>query len=108
MNGVEGVVKEGKIVLDSLPNWPEGSRVIVRPLQRGDANGTKGERLLRGMTEDEQGDDPESIAKWLAEYDALEPLRISAEEEADLNAWRKKMREYNVEAVRRQMEEGLP
>ena len=60
------------------------------------------------MTEEEQGDDPESIARWIAEFDAIPPLQMTPEEGADMNAWRAKVKAFNIEAVHRQMEEGIP
>jgi len=59
------------------------------------------------MTEEEQGDDPESIQRWIEELRAIPALPITPEQEAALFAWRQKVKEFNVEAVRRQMEEGI-
>jgi hypothetical protein len=57
------------------------------------------------MTEEEQGDTREQIERWIAETDAIRPLVLTPEEESDLLSWREKTREFNLEAVRRQMEE---
>ena len=59
------------------------------------------------LSEEEQGTDPESIARWLEWFDSLEPLRMTSADEAALNEWRAKMKAFNIEAVRRQMEEGI-
>jgi hypothetical protein len=99
MNAIKATWKNGQIVPDEPVNWPEGRRLIVAPEPLSE---------IGGMTEEEQGDDPESIARWVADFDALPPLVLSPAEEADLAAWRQKMKEFNVEAVRRQMEEGIP
>ncbi len=59
---VEGVWKDGRIV----PAGPQAPTKIVK-----------------GMTEEEQGDDPESIERWIAELRAAPPLVMSPEDEAD-------------------------
>jgi len=100
MSILTGVFKNGSILLDHPPpEWTEGERVTVRALPWNE---------VVGMTEEEQGDDPESIERWIAEFNAIPPLEMSAEEEAAMIAWRKKVKEYNLEAVRRQFEEGIP
>ena len=38
-----------------------------------------------GTLGDEQSDDPEAVARWVAAFEAIPPLTMSAEEEA---AWR--------------------
>ena len=35
-------------------------------------------------------------------------LSMTPEQEAELLAWRRQVRAFNLEAVRRQMEEGIP
>jgi hypothetical protein len=57
------------------------------------------------MSEDEQGDDPEAIERWIADVRAIPPLPMTPQEEAHLLAWRRRVKDFNLEAVRRQMEE---
>ncbi len=59
------------------------------------------------MTEQQQGDDAESIQQWIDELRAIPNLTMSPAQEAEILAWRQKVKEYNVEAVRKQMEEGI-
>ena len=40
------------------------------------------------------GDDPASIARWLAWFDSLEPLEFTLEEEAALEAARQERRDW--------------
>ena len=58
-----------------------------------------------GITEDEWRDDPEALAEWDAWINSLEPLEFTAEELKENEEWRKKMKEFNIEAVRRQFAE---
>lgn len=67
-----GTLKNGQVLLDSPAHWPEGCRVLVM-------RATVSEPL--GATGDEQADDPESVERWIAAFDAIPPLEMTAEEE---------------------------
>ena len=84
---------QGRVVLDEPAELSEGCRLIVTPAD---------ETEIRGMTEEEQGDDPASIAKWIAEWDSIPPLEMSPEEEAEMWAWHKRVGDYTIEAIRQQ------
>jgi hypothetical protein len=77
MSAVKGRLENGKVVLAEQVDWPDGTEVRVEPVSNGD-------QLAPG--EESQGDDPQSIARWLAWYDSLEPLILTPEEEAALKA----------------------
>jgi len=95
-----GTFKNGSILLDHPPvDWGEGERVTIHALP--------GEGVV-GMTEEEQGDDPESIERWIEWNRSIPVLEMTAEEEADMHAWREKVKAYNLEAMRRQHEECIP
>jgi len=99
MNAVKATWRNGQVVLDSPAEWPEGRRLVV-------AEETSGE--IPFMTEADQRDDPQSVQEWMDELRAIPPLPMSAEQEAEMLAWRQWARDFNVEAVRRQMQEGMP
>jgi hypothetical protein len=99
MSAVKATWKNGQIIFDGPVNWREGSRLVVREEAPAE---------LEFMTEEEQGDDPESIRRWIDELRAIPALPMTPEQEAELLAWRRKVKQFNVEAVRRQMEEGIP
>ena len=104
MNAIETTVRNRRIEFDAPDELPDGTKLMVdimpaSPKQRFDE--------FEFMTEEEQSDDPAAIEKWIAEVSALPPLTMTAEEEAGLVAWRKKSKEFNLEAVRRQMEDGI-
>jgi hypothetical protein len=46
--------------------------------------------------EEDWSNSPEAIADWLAWYDSLEVLDFTAEEAADLDAWRRRVKEYTL------------
>jgi len=47
-------------------------------------------------TGDEQADDPESIARWLAAFDAIPPLEMTPDEEAEWRAAREAQRAFEI------------
>lgn len=98
MSPITGTYQDGHVVLDTPVDWPEGAKVAVVP--------TQPERVEIGISEDEWRDDPESLTDWEAWIKTIEPLEITPEEEAAISRFQDEMRRYNVEAVRRQMEEG--
>src|SRR5262245_12948530 len=87
MNAVTGTYQNGQIVLDAPADWPDGCRVLVEP-------GPAEETL--GIREEDWPDTPEGIAEWLKWYDALEPLLMTPEEEAEWEAARKASKEYTI------------
>ncbi len=74
-----GIWKNGQVILDGLADWPDGCRVVVIREDALDVVVTGG---------DDQADDPESVARWIAEFDAIPPLEMTAEEEAGWQAAR--------------------
>ena len=85
---VPGTVHEGRIVLETPIDWPEGAKVAVA-LVEAESN-----RI--GISEEEWSDSPEAIAEWIRWYDSLKPLQITPEEEAEIAAWRQKIKEYTI------------
>jgi hypothetical protein len=99
MSAIRATWKNGQIIPDVPVSWPDGCRLVIQVEWPGD---------IPFLTEEEQGDDPAAIQQWIEELRALPPVPVTPEQEAELLAWRQKMKEFNVEAVRRQMEEGTP
>ncbi len=81
MNAIHGTLREGKVEFDELPSWPEGSRVYIQL--------DKEEKEVAVSPDD----DPESIQRWLAWYDTLEPLVMTAKEEKE---WENALREMDA------------
>lgn len=95
MSTIPATFIDGKIVPDVPPDWPNGTRLSIEatPLSP-----------VRMMTEDEQGDDPESIIRWLAATDAIPMARSSPFDDPATIAWRERMRKFNVDEMRKQMQ----
>lgn len=75
MHAIRATWINGQIILDEPVDWPDGCRLTVDP---------KPGPVFVGMTEEEQGDDTESITRWISEFDAIPPLEMTPDEEA---AW---------------------
>ncbi len=81
MKAVHAIWKNGLIVPTQPVDWPEGTALVVEPVDQPDESDPEGDLL---------GDSPEAIARWLAWYETLEPLIFTPEEEAFLRAERKR------------------
>ncbi len=97
MNAIKATWKGGKIVPDEPVNWPEGCEVLVEPLPAAASK--------IGLDESQWRDDSASRADWDAWIRTIEPLEFTPEEEGRFAHFDAQMRRYNIEAVRRQMEE---
>lgn len=96
MNAIKAVWTNGQIVPAESVDWPEGSELIVEPI---DANGGG-----IGQTEDQWRDDLESIAAWIAEVERIEPPTWADGEREEYERYRVEHRRANIDAVRKQME----
>jgi hypothetical protein len=82
-----GIWKNGQVILDGPAHWPEGCRVVVIRECVPDFLGTTG---------DEQANDPESIARWIADFDAIPPLEMTPAEEAGWRAAREAQKAFEI------------
>ncbi len=94
MSHVHATLVDGVIVPDGPLDWPTGTRLVINAAP------------FTTMTEAEQGDDPESIARWLAMADAIPVVASSPFDDPAVVVWREAMRKFNVEAMRKQMQEA--
>lgn len=82
-----GTYRNGRVCPDERVDWPEGTRVDLEA-KPGQEKG--------GLSEDDGPATPEKIAALLARMDEGEPLEMTPEEEAELAAWRQKIKEYTL------------
>ena len=81
MNGLQGTIKNGQIVLDAPGALPEGTRVEVLPIQEA--------RPTFGTREEDWPTTQEGIAALLARMDQVEPGWLSPDDD---DAWRGALR----------------
>ncbi len=86
---IEGTYHAGRVDLDKQVDWPEGCRVRVA--------------LEYGMREEDWPDTPGNREEILRRMEAVEPLELTAEDEAEIAAAHTAMREVTLAAVRKQM-----
>ena len=96
MSAIKATWKNGQILPDEPVDWVEGSELLVEPVSQSD-------RI--GLIESEWRDDPESIAKWIAIVEKIEPLVWADGELEKYERYRQASRAFNIEAVRQQMED---
>jgi hypothetical protein len=94
-----GTWKNGQVLLDEPADWPEGCRVVVTPEESSE---------VHGMTEDEQSNDPEAIARWLSAFDAIPPWQMTGEEEAEWQAARQAVKDYTIAKMNERFSEEGP
>jgi hypothetical protein len=93
------MVKRGRAELLAQPDWPEGTEVLIEP------TAPVTERI--GIDESEWRDDPAALADWAAWIRTIEPPQYTPEEATSMAEVDERMRHYNFEAVRRQMQQGF-
>jgi hypothetical protein len=102
---ITSTVHNGKVEA-ATPDWPEGCEVIIQPVKdtaATDQNDRK-ERPSLGIDEQDWPASPDQKAAWLVWYESLEPLILTAEEEADIAAWRLQIKDYTIANMQKQVE----
>lgn len=89
MSAVRGTYSNGTVKLKTKPDWPENMEVEVSP----------GSGQL-GISEEEQGTDPQSIAEWIAWYRSLEPMDGFDSDFLEKDEWYKKCGYYTPEKLK--------
>src|SRR5207245_1986199 len=96
-------------------DWPDGAEVEIRLARESGDNGDRSmnpdesartpaamdktrrpEETAEEPVEEGWSNSPEAIADWLKWYDSLEPLTLTPEEEADAEAWMRKVNDYAI------------
>jgi hypothetical protein len=89
---IRAVVHDRRIEVPAPDDLPDGSEVLVEVIP------APGEKI--GMDESEWRDDPDAIAEWVSWLETIEPIAF-APDDAFTDAFRR----FNLEAVRKQMQE---
>jgi hypothetical protein len=99
MKAIHAIWKNGQIVPTQPVDWPDGTALSVEPI---------GEPASHEADEDLWGDDPASIARRVAAYEALPPLQMSEAEEAEWQAARQEVKDYTIAKMQSRRVEDLP
>jgi hypothetical protein len=92
MISIDGTFTKGQVVLDGLPDWPEGCRLHIEP-------------VLAEPSDNDAPESPEEIEEWLRWYRSLEPLEFTPEEEAELASRRQKRKVYTIAKTQQRIED---
>jgi len=92
MKWLHGTYQQGKVLLDVVVDWPDGTRVSVCEPDKPSSAHVEDRRVS-----------PQEIHERLARWDATEPLDITPEDEAEIEAAREEFRRVSLDAVRRRM-----
>lgn len=93
MISVHAKWKGGRVVVDEAVDWPEGCELEVHPV------------TVNGSDDDVESNDPAAIARWIAEFQAVPPLEMTAEEEAEWHAARQVQREFELKTFDQRAEQ---
>ncbi len=93
MKTIRMTVKDGRLVSVDPVNLPEG---LVR-----DALVPDDRSAIYGMTEEEQGDSPEEIAKWIADFEAIPPIELTPKGEKWFEEWTAQFRMPSSQAMKK-------
>jgi hypothetical protein len=99
MSAIRGKYTDGKVILDSAADWSDGTEVLVEPAAGG-------EQI--GIRDEDWPATPEGIAALLARMDHVEPFEMSPDEEADIAAWRQRVKEYTIAHMNNGIDELFP
>ena len=100
MIAVHAQWKDGKIIVDEPIDWPDGCDLEVRPVTFNSSESA-----------DVQSNDPEAVARWIAEFQAIPPLEMTAEDEAEWQAAKQAQREFELKTFNQradQIQKSLP
>jgi hypothetical protein len=96
MNAIGATWKNGQIIPDGGVDWPDGCRLIVKP------------ETAAVPIDDDGPATPEEIAQTLAAMASVEPFSTTEEERAEIEAWRKSVKEHTVATMNQEIEELFP
>ena len=99
MTAIKTVVRNGRIEVSTPTDLPDGTVVSLSIAAAVEPE---------AISDDDWDNSPEGIADWLKWYDALEPLLMTPQEEADAEAWMRKVNAYGRANLDKGTEELFP
>lgn len=103
MSTIHGTYKSGHVELDTPVDWPEGVRVEVMPPANNAADRAGEQREKFGMSEEDWPTTKEGIEALIAEWNDIEPMETTPQEQAEFAAAQKAIGDYTKQAVAREM-----
>ncbi|MBI1831225.1 MAG: hypothetical protein HYR84_07235 [Planctomycetes bacterium] len=94
---MKGTVRNGRVETDEPINLPDGTELLITVSKNGSSD-----------VEEAWDNSPEAIAAWLTWCDSLQPMKITAEEQADTAAWLKRQDEHEAAKRDKDIEDLFP
>ena len=83
MNEISGIFRGGRVELADAVDWPDGTPVMVHPHRPDAQPELAGDWRDHWGIDDDLPDPPENRAEILRRMDAVQPLEMTAEEQAE-------------------------
>ena len=99
MKTIHAIWKNGQIIPTQPVDWPDGTNLSIEAVEQPEGSATE---------EDLLGNEPAAIARWIAAFDALPPMRMSEAEEAAWQAARREMKDYTIAKMQERSFEDWP
>lgn len=96
---VKGVIHNGRVEVAEPINLPEGSEVIISCHSNG---------ATMDFPNNDRPMTPSEIAESITAMDKIEPFDMTDEERAIADAWEKKINDYTIENMDRNIKEVFP
>jgi hypothetical protein len=103
MSEISGIYRDGHVELTGSVDWPDGTPVTVQPQSQGKPDGHTISSDNEWGIPDDWPDTPENRAEILRRMEAVEPLEMTPEEEAEWHAMLKWFDDYSRDAMKREM-----
>jgi hypothetical protein len=103
MSIIHGTYKSGHVELDTPVDWPEGARVGILSPPREEETSLAAVPEQFGMSDADWPTTKEGIAALIAEWNAMEPLELTPEDEKEIEAAQKWIDNYSRAAVAKDM-----
>jgi hypothetical protein len=95
----KGTIRNGQVVVDEPINLPDGSEVTI--------TGCADSKFL-GEEDNDRPPTPEEIARVLAAMEKVQPFEMTPEEEAEIEAHRRRNKAYTIANMHKGIEELFP
>ena len=96
----EAEVKDGRVEVPE--QWPEGAKVRMELVSEPEPKPDEPTHVKIGLDESEWDDSPEGRLAWNAWLDTIEPIDFP-----EPDAYDEMNRQYNLDAMRKQWENGF-
>jgi hypothetical protein len=93
MTIIQAVVHDRRIDVPAPSNLPDGTKVLL--MIETPATEDSNQPTSNLNVEHDWDTSPEGIAAWLEWYKTVEPLKLTASEEADADAWLRSCEQYD-------------